>query len=48
MIVHETAFEDDPDSYEAQVRQAGQQDFAMAPILAGHEDHLHAADEPGN
>ena len=44
MIVHETAFEDDPDSYEVQVRQADQQDFAMAPILAGHADRLRAAD----
>ena len=41
MIVHE--IEDDPDSYEAQVRQADQQDFPMAPILAGHEDRLRAA-----
>ena len=43
MIVHESAAEDDPDSYEAQVRQADQDDFAMAPILAGHEDRLRAA-----
>ncbi|KAJ6470359.1 hypothetical protein C8R45DRAFT_1104790 [Mycena sanguinolenta] len=40
--MHETAV-DDPDSHEAQARQADHEDFEMEPILAGHEARLRAS-----